>query len=261
LLPVPDVPDDFSARILAALGGAWLGERLAGTPTGVDQLLEAARSVAARRGYDEADHEARGLALMPGAGPPALVLRGVAYGLLSPLDRPLLRRSAHRSALLAGADAGTAKTAVAAAVLSADLLRFDLDWSLARLHQTLLEEAPAALLQRLRPLPDDAPLRGDDDPGAALQVAITALHRTATVPGVLDELQSYGEELRVALSLAGALAGARDGLRGEGGEAWTGELPQDSVQGVAWALSAAARTLLPRPQTPATIESPHDDRD
>lgn len=260
MLPVADVPSDLSTRILAALGGAWLGERMAGTPTGVDQLLEAALSVGGSGGYDEADHEARGLAVMPGAGPSALVLRAVAYGLVSPLDRPLLRRSAHRSALLAGADAGTAKTAVAAAVLAADLLRFDLDWCLARLHQTLLEEAPSALLQRLRPLPDHAPLSGDDDPGAALQVAITAVHRAETVPGVVEEMQSYGEDLRVALSLGGALAGSRDGLRGDGVDGWTADLPA-RVRDAAGALAAAARARLPQPQMPLAIESPHDDRD
>jgi len=42
-------------------------------------------------------------------------------------DRPLLRRNAHRAATLGGGDAGTAITAVAAAVLCADLLRFDLE--------------------------------------------------------------------------------------------------------------------------------------
>jgi hypothetical protein len=186
----------------------------------------------------------------------------VAYGLLSPADRPLLRRSAHRSARLAGADEGTALTAVAVAVLTADLLRFDLGWCLSRLHQTLLEEAPSALLHRLQPLPDDAPLRGDTDPGAALQVAITALGRAQTVPEVLDELDAYGEDLSVALSLAGALAGARSGRQGDTG--WLDGVPP-RVAEVAAALSARARGLLPEgaeslPGPATTIESPSHDR-
>jgi hypothetical protein len=257
LLPVADVLDDLPVRIHAALAGAVAGERLAGTPTGAGQLLDAADSAAACDGLDPADLEARGLTALPVAGASALVLRGVVYGLLSPLDRPLLRRSAHRSASLAGADPGTAKTAVAAAVLAADLLRFDLDWSLTRLHQTLLEEAPAALLQRLRPLPDHVPLRDDEDPGAALQIAITALARAGSVPGVLDELQSYGEGLGVALSLAGALAGARGGPGDD--PAWMAGLPE-RVRTTAEALAARARARLPQSPQVATIESPGDDR-
>jgi hypothetical protein len=147
-------------------------------------------------------------------------------------------------------------TAVAAAVLIADLLRFDLDWCLTRLHQTLLEEAPLGLLQRLQPLPDDAPLRGDADPGAALQIAITALARTdGTIPAVLDELAAYGEDLGVALSLAAALAGAATGPT-----AMPSEIPE-RVRDVAAALARRTHALLPAPPAIATtIESPSNDR-
>jgi hypothetical protein len=258
LLTVSDVvPDDLHARIRAALAGAAAGERLAGAPTGVAQLLDAAESAAACDGLDLADLEARGLDAPPVAGPSALVLRATVYGLLTPLDRPRLRRSAHRSATLGGADPGTAMTAVAAAVLTADLLRFDVDWCLTRLHQTLLEEAPLALLQRLRPLPEHAALGGDADPGAALQVAITALSRADEVPDVLDELLSYGDRLGVALSLGGALAGARQGSRGD--LSWMEGLPE-RVGATADALAARARARLPQSPTPATIESPSHDQ-
>lgn len=250
-------PEDLRRRILAALGGAALGERMAEGPTGTEQLLEVARSIASTGGFDAEDLQSRGLATILPPGISALLLRAVAYGLLSPLDRPLLRRSAHRSARLAGADEGTAMTAVATAVLAADLLRFDVDWCLARLHQTLLEEAPAALLQRLRPLPDDAPLRGDQDPGAALQIAITALHRATTVPAVLDELQSHGEDICVAHSLAGALAGARDGSCGEGD--WRADLPQRVIDAAA-GLSQRAEALLAQAGRTTTIESPGHER-
>jgi hypothetical protein len=252
------VLDDLAGRVRAALAGAVAGERHAGVPTGAGQLLDAAESAAAVGGFDAGDLVARGLDTLPAAGIAALPLRAVVYGLLTPADRPLLRRSAHRSARLAGGDAGTAMTAVAAAVLAADLLRFDLDWSLVRLHQTLLEEAPQALLERLRPLPDSAPLRGDADPGAALQIAITALDRAPTVTAVFDELDAYGEGLGVALSLAGALAGARGGATEQG--EWREGL-SDRVHSVAAALAQRAEALLPAvglKQAPgsATIESP-----
>ena len=257
MAPVSDVPEALPDRIRAALAGAVVGERLAQTPTGATQLLDAAESVASSNGFDGADLTQRGLDALPAAGLAALPLRAVVYGLHTPLDRPTLRRSAHRAATLGGGDPGTAMTAVAAAVLAADLLRFDLDWCLPRLHQTLLEEAPAALLQRLRPLPDGVALRGDEDPGAALQIAITALDRATTVPQVLDELRSYGEDLTVALSLAAALAGARDG---SGDDAqWMAGLPA-RVDTVAQALADSAQARLPRSSRAAAIESPRDDR-
>jgi len=257
LAPVSDVPEALPDRIRAALAGAVAGERLAGTPTGAAQLLDAAESAAACDGFDAADLSTRGLDALPAGGLAALPLRAVVYGLHTPLDRPRLRRSAHRAATLGGGDPGTAMTAVAAAVLAADLLRFDVGWCLTRLHQTLLEEAPAALLQRLRPLPDHVALRGDEDPGAALQIAITALSRADSVPAVLDELQSYGEDLGVALSLAGALAGARDG-RGDD-QSWMAGLPE-RIDTVAAALAARAQARLPQSSRAAAIESPRHER-
>jgi hypothetical protein len=250
------VVDDLDARVLAALAGAVEGERQAGTATGAGQLLVAAESAADTGGFDPDDLRARSLDAPPPPGVAGLLLPALTYGLLTPADRPLLRRSAHRVARLAGADEGTAMTAVAAAVLIADLLRFELDWCLTRLHQTLLEEAPLGLLQRLQPLPDEAPLRGDADPGAALQIAITALARTdRTIPAVLDELAAYGEDLGVALSLAAALAGASSGSA-----ALPGDIPQ-RVRDVAAALAGRTRALLPASAAIATtIESPGNDR-
>jgi len=262
LLRVSFVVDDLDGRLGAALAGAVAGERRAGVPTGAGQLLDAAESTAERGGFDAEDLARRGLDGLPPSGIASLPLRAVVYGLHTPANRPLLRRSAHRSARLAGADEGTAMTAVAAAVLAADLLRFDLDWCLARLHQTLLEEAPQALLDRLRPLPDSAPLRGDADPGAALQIAITALQRAGSVAEVFAELDAYGEDLAVALSLAGALAGARGGPGDD--RAWMDGL-SPRVEAVAGALAASARDRLPAPalaQPPraTTLESPRHER-
>jgi hypothetical protein len=257
--------DDLEGRILAALAGAVEGERQAGVATGAALLVAAAESAGATGGFDPDDLRARSLDAAPPSGLAGVLLPALAYGLLTPADRPLLRRSAHRVARLAQADEGTAMTAVAAAVLAADLLRFDVEWCLTRLHQTLLEEAPSGLLQRLQPLPDDAPLRGDADPGAALQIAITALARTedATVPQVLDELESYGEDLTVARSLAAALAGAHTGAAAPGAE-WLDATPQH-VREAAATLARRTRALLPEAPpslsaSAAAIESPGDDR-
>jgi hypothetical protein len=250
------VVDDLDGRILAALAGAVEGERQAGVPTGAALLLAAAESAAATGGFDPDDLRSRSLDAAPPSGLAGVLLPALAYGLLTPADRPTLRRNAHRVARLAQADEGTAMTAVAAAVLAADLLRFDVEWCLTRLHQTLLEEAPSGLLQRLQPLPDDAPLRGDADPGAALQIAITALSRTdATVAAVLDELESYGEDLTVARSLAAALAGIHSAAPAD-----PQAIPQAVCQ-VAAALAQRTRELLPSlPERAAGIESPSHDR-
>src|SRR5258708_6362940 len=80
-----------------------------------------------------------------------------------------------------------AMTAAAPAVLAADLTRFDLETALIRLRQTLLEEAPSALHLRLKPLSWSESPAGGEDPGSALQLAITALDRAEDVPAVISE--------------------------------------------------------------------------
>lgn len=258
------VVDDLDGRVLAALAGAVEGERRAGVPSGAALLVAAAESAGAVGGFDPDDLRSRSLDAAPPSGIAGVLLPALAYGLLTPADRPTLRRSAHRVARLAQADEGTAMTAVAAAVLAADLLRFDVDWCLTRLHQTLLEEAPQGLLDRLQPLPDSAPLRGDQDPGAALQIAITALSRTGagSVPQVLDELDAYGEDLTTAYSLAAAFAGAGTGTATAAEDAGTGWLATTPphVRDAAESLARRARELLPRPQPslpsgPTSLES------
>ena len=149
---MPAAIDLLPDRLAAALLGAAAGEAAAGTAAGTRQLLDLADSIASRGGLDEADLVARGLDTPPATGAAGLVLRATACGLASPLDRPRLRRDAHRSVRLAGGDEGTAITAVAAAVLAADLCRFDLDLALVRLRQTLLEVFQfAALRQAAKP--------------------------------------------------------------------------------------------------------------
>jgi hypothetical protein len=235
------VVEDLEGRLLAALAGAVAGERHAGVPTGAALLVAAAESAAATGGFDADDLRTRSLDAAPPSGLAGVLLPALAYGLLTPADRPTLRRSAHRVARLAQADEGTAMTAVAAAVLA------------------------AGLLHRLQPLPDDAPLRGDADPGAALQIAITALARTeAGVPDVLDELHAYGEDLSVAFSLAAAFAGIHTGVSAAPDTAWLEGTPQH-VREVAAALARRTRSLLPAdarslPERATAIESPGHDR-
>ena len=211
---MPVVIDLLPDRLAAALVGAAAGEAAAGTAAGTRQLLDLADSIAACGGLDGADLAARGLDALPATGAAGLVLRATACGLASPLDRPRLRRDAHRSVRLAGGDEGTAITAVAAAVLAADLCRFDLDLALVRLRQTLLEEAPLALHARLAPLEwSTAPLCSGD-PGSTLQLAITALDRAPTLPEAVGEAAGYGGDVAAAVALAGVLAGARTAFEG-----------------------------------------------
>jgi hypothetical protein len=240
-LRVNALPD----RIAAALYGASAAEAAAETATGVRQLIELAAELASAPALDDDVLRTRGLAAAPPTGLAGLLLRAVPVGLLTPLDRPRLRRDAHRCAIIGGADAGTAMVAVATAVLAADLCRFDLDTALVRLRQTLLEEAPAALLQRLVPLPSQTGGYATGDPGDALQHAITALAAGRGVPQVIEAALSIAGEVAAAAALSGALAGARDGLMGIDDE-WLAAVPARArIADVAKAMAEHAVRLLP----------------
>jgi hypothetical protein len=203
--------EGLPARIEAALVGVCVGEAAAGLPAGAADLLGVAESVAATGGFDPEDLRRRGLEHASKSGSAGLLLRGLPFGLLTPNDRPRLRRDAYRCVALAGADEATAITSVAAAILSADLLRFDLVTALVRLRQSLLEDAPLALLERFRLPPVDAPAPAGQDPGSVFQSAIGALGRAE---GVVAAVRAAVDASPVATGLAGALAGARDGLEG-----------------------------------------------
>ena len=128
-------------------------------------------------------------------------------------------------------------------MLVADLCRFDLDLALVRLRQTLLEEAPLALHARLQPLdPATAPLCSGD-PGATLQVAITALDRAATLPETVEEAAGYGGDVAAAVALAGVLAGARTAFEGCD-EEWLAAVPARARAVEVAARLAAASTPL-----------------
>jgi hypothetical protein len=236
--------EDLPGRIEASFIGALAGEHAAGTAAGTADLVGVAESAAACGGFDDADLRQRGLERPSRAGAAGLLLRALPFGLLSPLDRPRLRRDAYRCVAMAGADEGTAVTAVAAALLIADLLRFDLDTALVRVRQSLLEDAPMALLERLRVVDGGPPMDvSDPDPGLTLQRAICAL---ATANPFDDVLAAAASGTAVAASLAGALVGARDGAA-----AITGvdrdHLPHaDRALSVARRLAEAAVAALPR---------------
>jgi hypothetical protein len=188
---------------------------------------------------------AAGFGEAPGGGRAALLLRAIPVGLLSPLDRPRLRLGAHRAVTVAGADEGTAMTAVATAVLVADLCRFDLDTVLVRLRQTLLEEAPSALHARLRVLGWSEPMEGSADPGAALQLALTALDRSDSVAGAVAQATGAGGEVAAAAALAGALAGAHHGLAGLDDEAIATIPAAARIDALAARLAALATNTAP----------------
>lgn len=216
--------DRLAERIEAACFGVLAAEAAAGGPAAADDFLHVAESLGVAGGFDEEDLRSRGMASLPLCGPPGLVARALPLALLMPLERPRLRRHAQRCVALAGPDEGAVVTAVAAALLVADLLRFDLATALLRVHQSLLEEAPSALLDRLRPLEPDTPLAGDEDPSQALRLAITALDRSRGLPGAIGALGGADPGLHTAITLAAVLAAARDGLEGTD-EAWLSSVP------------------------------------
>ncbi len=245
---MPPTVERLPDRIRTALLGAAMGEAAAEAPAGVAQLLDLCDHLAAHGGRVGVDAlRAAGFAELPAAGGAGLLLRAVVAGLLSPLDRPRLRLAAHRSATAAGADEGTAMTAVAVAVLAADLCRFDLDTALVRLRQTLLEEAPTALHARLRVLGWSELAEGTGDPGSALQLAITALFRSDDVAGATAAATGFGGDVAAAAALAGALAGARSGSDGLDEDAIALVPAAVRIEGLATALAAVASSDPPAP--------------
>jgi len=209
--PPPGELSSHAGRVEAAFLGALAGERAAQAPAAAGDLLEVAASIAGVGGFDAEDLRRRGLTGSSQAGPAGLLLRAVPFGLLSPWDRPRIRRDAYRVAALAGADEATAVAAVAAALLAADLTRFDPVTAAVRVRQSLLEDAPMALLDRLRTGPAELP-EHDDDPGAALQLAVAAMGSADQVEAAVRAATAPGR--RAAVSLAGALAGAHLGSAG-----------------------------------------------
>ncbi len=243
----PRVPDSHASRVEAAFLGALAGERAAQAPAAAGDLLEVADSIASMGGFDAADLQRRGLAGSSQAGPPGLLLRAVPFGLLTPLDRPRIRRDAYRVATLAAADEATAIAAIAAALLAADLTRFDPATATVRVHQSLLEDAPLALLTRLS-RDADLPDR-DDDPGATLQLALAALRDVAGVEAAVHAAALPGR--RAAVSLAGALAGAHLGMAGVN-EPFHSSLPHaQRASSLAAAVSARAAEIAAGSEEPS----------
>jgi hypothetical protein len=252
-------------RIEAAFLGALAGERTAQAPAAAGDLLEVADSIASVGGFDADDLRNRGLTGSSQAGAAGLLLRAVPYGLLSPRDRPRIRHAAYRVATLAGADEGTAIAAIAAALLAADLTRFDPATAAVRVRQSLLEDAPLALLDRLRPdaaslapIPattEEAAIAGgaarrpapDDDPGAALQVALTAVWGAESLDTAIRSAAQTGR--RAATSLAGVFAGARLGSRDLDDE-WRAALPHSHRASVVAAAVAARSNGIEDTATP-----------
>jgi hypothetical protein len=239
---------DHEQRIVAALCGAAAASQPSdqdGASNPAQDMLAVAESIAERGGLDVDDLRQRQLPDARGTG---LLLRALPFGLATPLARPRLRRDAYRYASAAGADEGTALVCVAAALVAADLLRFDPVMTAIRVRQSLLEDAPMALLNRLTILDPASAITAahadpssettaahadpasessnadtdpageisdaDTDPGAALQAALSVLAWTdcAGVSAVLARLSDSGpnDVAALAAALAGAASGACD---------------------------------------------------
>lgn len=227
-------------RTVAAFLGAQHGEQIAGSPSAAGDMLEIATSIGQCGDFDAEDLRRRGLSGASQCGPSGLLLRAIPYAMLSPLDRPRLRRNAYRVAQLTGVDESAAVASVAAALLAADLYRFDLETAVIRVRQSLLEDAPFALLEQLLPL-GEMPAGGhDEEPLVTLQLAITALALGEGISGVVATLPGG---LRASCALAGAYAGIRDGFLGSD-EQWRNSVPhaaraQSLAQSVADKAGAA----------------------
>lgn len=201
---------DHQRRIAAALRSAIAAQPRGEAVGAAGDMLAVAESIAAHGGLDLDDLRGRELSA---SGGPGLLVLVLPFGLATPLDRPRLRRDAYRCAAAMGADEGTALVCVAAALVVADLMRFDPLTTAIRVRQSLLEDAPMALLDRLTLLdPDGAIAEAADDPSAALQVALSALEwtRCSGVAALLGRLGELGRGDRG--TLAAALAGAACGI-------------------------------------------------
>jgi hypothetical protein len=203
--------DDHRAHIAAALAGAIAAEPGSAAAGTAQALLGVAESLAAVGSLDVDDLRHRDLTTPP-PSPAALLARVLPFGLATPFDRPRLRRDAYRYAAATGADEGTAVACVGAALVAADLLRFDASMTAIRVRQSLLEDAPMALLNSIVILERDAPRDGTpDDPGAVLQLALS-VQEWVGAGGVSSVLAVLGDDGRhVVGTLAAAFAGGRTG--------------------------------------------------
>lgn len=203
---------DHHARVAAALRGAIAAQPQRDAVGAAHDMLAVAESIAAHGGLDVDDVRQRHL---DAGGGTAVLVSVLPFGLATPLDRPRVRRDAYHYAAATGADEGTALVCVAAALVAADLLRFDPPTTAVRVRQSLLEDAPMALLDRLTLLPPGVPVDVvDEDPGAALQAALSAVEWTEDL-GVAAVLARLGEAGRgqvgtLAAALAGTVAGDCD---------------------------------------------------
>lgn len=203
-----DIPD-HGARVAAALRGAIAAQPHRDAVGAADDMLAVAECIMGGGGLDLDELKQRHL---PDRAGPALLVRVLPIGLATPLDRPRVRRDAYRCAAAGGADEGTTLVCIASALVVADLLRFDPLTTAIRVRQSLLEDAPMALLDRVSLLPAETELNGvDEDPGAALQLALSAVSWTGSA-GVAAVLARLGESGRGDLgTLAAALAGSASG--------------------------------------------------
>lgn len=239
---------DHAERAEAALAGAVAAGVRCGHPRPA-VILDVAEALAqggpsTGSAADSPDDATSPLAGLAGdAGAIDLLLWAVPFGLSSPLDRPRLRRRTYRVVAAMGADEGTAILCVATALVAADLLRFTPGVTAIRVRQSLLEDAPMAVLDRLVIVPESAlgPLEGDA--GVALQAALSAL-TWAEVPPETATADAGAADPVELLERAGAAAALPLAAAFAGSGGWDLRLPLDpSLRQRAHTVAAALVAL------------------
>jgi hypothetical protein len=245
---------DHEQRIAAALCGAAAASPARahnGASDPAQDMLAVAESIAERGGLDVDDLRQRQL---PDATGAALLLRALPFGLATPLDRPRLRHDAYRYASAAGADEGTVLVCVAAALVAADLLRFDPGMTAIRVRQSLLEDAPMALLNRLTILePGSELLAGHADRASSLDAGHADPASTGT-PADADPASTGtpadadpGSEIAAANADPGSeitAANADPGAEPTGDDTDPGVALQVALSVLAWTESAGVSMVL-----------------
>ena len=198
--PTPTFAERINGLLLATL---WCDAAMA------EDLCLLSECLAETGGGDADALRQAGMGVAPPGGAAGILMRSLVYGVFTPMQRSRLRRGVYRCIGLSSHDELAAIAATAAAVIAADLCRgFEIEDCLVRCRQTLLEEAPTALLEALRSLPAGAEFQPPTDVLGTLQLGATTLGRAHGVQRCAELLATSGE----ARAFGAALSAIRDGV-------------------------------------------------
>ncbi len=138
----------------------------------------------------------------PGSGEGGYLLHTVPLALTIPLNRPLLRRLAAHLPGDAPQLEGVRILSIAAALIAADLLSYEIPIVLLRVHQSLLEEAPTLLLDWLREDSSTPAAELSDASAADVLHGALSLLTHSTLENILQD-HSLWEHAPVTGALAG----------------------------------------------------------